>query len=160
MSEPRTAREALIAEALGDLGRLLDQTQALVPAMLESRQAMVDAHGRLADQAAEQSDAFDHHVAQFIDKAKTHVVKHIAQQADGSARRSIDQHVKALEEAAHRLFLKELGPEIQRLSLPLQRLYEVVQASANPWTPWLTHVATATVAALVTWTLMSGVWKL
>ena len=158
MSEPRTSREALIAEALGDLARLLDQIQALVPAMLESRQAMVDAHGRLADQAADQTSAFDGHVAQFIDKAKTHVVKHIAQQADESARRSIDQQVKAMEDAAHGLFLKEIGPEIRRLSLPLQRLYDVVQSSANPWTSWLTHAATATVAALVTWMLMSGFW--
>ena len=40
---------------LSRLARLLDQIQALVPAMLESRQAMVDAHGRLADQAADQT---------------------------------------------------------------------------------------------------------
>lgn len=52
MNGPGTAREALIAETIGDLARLLDQAQALQPAMAESRQALVDAHAQFADQLA------------------------------------------------------------------------------------------------------------
>jgi hypothetical protein len=39
---PGTAREALIAEAIGDVARLLDRAKALQPLMLESSRALVD----------------------------------------------------------------------------------------------------------------------
>jgi hypothetical protein len=38
MDRPGTAREALIAEAIGDVARLLDRAKALQPLMLESSQ--------------------------------------------------------------------------------------------------------------------------
>ena len=38
MNPPSTAREALIAEALGDVARLIDRVEALTPAMDKARQ--------------------------------------------------------------------------------------------------------------------------
>ena len=48
-NRPGTAREALIAEAIGDLARLLDRAEALQPAMLESSRALIEARAQLAD---------------------------------------------------------------------------------------------------------------
>ena len=64
-----------------------------------------------------------------------------------------------MEEAARTLFMKELGPVRQSLVQPRQRLRELVQQGARPWDRWLTHAATAAVASLATWLVVSGVWR-
>jgi len=91
--------------------------------------------------------------------AKAHAVHHIALRTDQATRRSIDLSIKAMEEAARTLFLKELGPALQGLVQPLQQLRELAQQSARPWDVWLTHAATAGVASLATWLVSSGVWR-
>lgn len=151
MNQPGTAREALIAEAIGDLMRLLDRAEALQPAMAESRQALVDAHAQLANQLA----VFEAQVAGLTDKAKVQVVKHIIARTDESARRSVDAQTRAMAEAAQALFKAEIHPALQRLAMPLQQL---VQRVDRPWEQWLTHAATAAVASAVTWWVVSSFW--
>ena len=51
MSRTNTAREALIAEALGDVARLLDRLEALMPALDEAQRAQRQASKALAAQA-------------------------------------------------------------------------------------------------------------
>ena len=151
MNRPGTAREALIAEAIGDLAHLLDRAEALQPAMLESCQALVGAHVQLADQLA----AFEAHVAALTEKAKVQAVKHILARTDEAARRSVDTQTRAMAEAAQTLFKTEIGPALQRLAMPLQHL---VQRVDRPWEQWLTHAATAAVASACTWILAAWLW--
>jgi hypothetical protein len=146
MDRPGTAREALIAEVIGDLARLLDRAEALQPVMLESSQALVEARAQLADQLA----AFETHVAALTEKVKVQAVKHILVRTDEAARRSVDTQTRAMAEAAQRLFKAEIDPALQRLAMPLQRL---VQRVDRPWQQWLTHAATAAVASAATWAL-------
>jgi hypothetical protein len=150
VNRPGTAREALIAEAIGDLAHLLDRAEALQPALLESSRALVEARAQLADQLA----AFEAHVADLAEKAKVQAVKHILARTDEAARRSMDAQTRAMAEAAQTLFKAEIGPALQRLAMPLQHL---VQRVDRPWEQWLTHAATAAVASAVTWALAAYV---
>ncbi len=155
MNLPGTAREALLIEALGEMTGVLDRMDALVPQLDAGYRRFVDADKELAGQLS----TIEVCMKAFAEKARAHAVHHIALHADQTARRSIDLHVKAMEEAAHTLFLKEVGPALQSLVQPLQRLRQLVQQNARPWDIWLTHAATAAVASLVTWLVTSGVWR-
>jgi hypothetical protein len=151
VNQPGTAREALLAEAIGDLARLLDRAEALQPAMLESRQSLVDAHTQLADQLA----AFESHLTTLTEKAKVLAVKHILARTDEAARRSVDAQSRAMADAAQALFKTQIEPALQRLAWPLQQL---VQRVDRPWEQWLTHAATAVVASAATLASAAYLW--
>ena len=151
MSQPGTVREVLIAEAIGDLARLLDRAEALQPAMLESSQALIEARAQLADQLA----GFEAHVAALAEKAKVQAVKHILARTDEAARRSVDAQSRAMSEAAQTLFKAEIEPALQRLAAPL---WQWVQRVDCPWEHWLTHAATAALACAGTWMLAAWLW--
>ena len=151
MSPPGTAREALIAEAIGDVALLLDRAEVLQPAMLESTQALVEAQAQLARQLAD----FEGRVAALTEKAKVQAVKHILARTDEAARRSVESQTRAMAEAARTLFKTEIDPALQRLAMPLQHL---VQRVDRPWVHWLTHAATAAVASATTWALAAYLW--
>lgn len=148
---PGTAREVLIADAIGDLATLLDRAEALQLAMLESTQSLIATRARLA----EQLDAFDAHIATITERSKVHAVKHILARADEAARRSMDVQTRAMSEAAQTLFKTEIGPALQRLAAPLQQL---VARLERPWKRWLTHAATAVAASGATWALLVYLW--
>ena len=151
MSHPGTVREALIAEAIGDLARLLDRAEALQPAIVESSQALVDAHAQLADQLA----AFDAHVSALTEKAKVQAVKHILLRTDEAARQTVEAQTRAMAEAARALFRTEVEPALQRLVMPLRQLVERLD---RPWERWLIHAATAVTASAATWMLAAWFW--
>ena len=151
MNAPGSVREALIAEAIGDLARLIDQTQALQPAMAESRQALVDAHAQFADQLA----SFQAQVVALTEKAKVQAVKHILARTDEAARRSVESQRRAMADAARVAFGAEFGATLQRLQTSIQPLFE---RPGRRWEPWLTHAAAAATASAATWTLAVMLW--
>ena len=141
MNHPGSAREVLIAEAIGDLARLLERAEALQPAMLESRQALVNAHAQLADQLT----TFETHVAALTEKAKVQAVKHILARTEEAARQSVQVQTRALTEAAQAIFMEEIRKELQRDSVPHQ--------TQQRWGRLLGHAVTAALASLLTWVL-------
>ena len=151
MTSPTTAREALIVEALGEAAALIRQVEALAPRLDESRQALADAHGRLADQMA----AFDAQVTILTERAKVRAVKHIAVRTDEAARRSIELQGRAMADAARVAFGGELGATLQRLQSTLQPL---IERPDRRWERWLTHAAAAATASAATWTLAISLW--
>jgi hypothetical protein len=144
MTHANTTREVLIVEALGEAAKLLQQVEALVPALDESRQALADAHSGLADQLA----AFEAQVTTLTDKAKVQTVKHILLRTDEAARRSIEQHSRAMADAARVALGSELGATLQRLQAGCQA---PVTRAPPRWEAWLTHAAAAVVASALTW---------
>lgn len=148
MKHPNSAREALIAEALGDVATLLDRIDRLLPALDQSRQAMVDAGAGLSDQLAE----FEAKTAWITQTARTHVVQHVVGRIEEATRHASERHNKAMKEAAHELFRTEVDQALQRLVASVDRLRA---DEPHPWEPWLTHAATATAAAAVTWAVMT-----
>jgi hypothetical protein len=92
----------------------------------------------------------------ITERVKRQAVKHILVRTDEAARRSVDTQTRAMAEAAQTLFKAEIGPALQRLAMPLQRL---VQRVDRPWQQWLTHAATAAVASAATWALAVYLWS-
>lgn len=151
MNHPSTAREALIAETIGEIAALVDRVEALAPALDAGRLALAQASAELASQLV----AFEHRMAATTENAKAQAVKHIARRTDEMARTSLDVQTRAMQEAAHGLFRAEIGPALQRLITPLQHLTD---RSAGTWERWLTHAATAAAASALTWALAAYLW--
>jgi hypothetical protein len=155
VNPPVTGREALLIEALGEISEVLDRVEQFIPALELAQHRAEEAHGKLATQMA----TLEVRMGAAAEAAKTHAVTFIAQRTAQVTRGSIELHVRAMEEAAQTLFVKELGPALQGLVQPLLRAQEVVRNSARPWDAWFTHATTAAAAALVTWLVTSGAWK-
>lgn len=149
-----SAREALIAEALGDVAALLDRVEAVAPAVDASRQALISAGADLTAQLT----AFESRMAGITENAKAQVVKHIARRTEDIARSSAEAQTRAMEEAARMLFRTEVGPALQRVAVPLQQLADLAHRGAHPWQHWLTHAATAAVASGLTWAAAAWLW--
>ena|GEM_PF-1041358 len=154
MNDPRTTREALIAEALGDLGLLIGQTHALLPLMNGAREALVDAHGQLLREAAAQRASFEQQLAQVGDRAKTQVVDHVVARADELYRRKLREQEGIAREAVRALLAEEVDQAAQRLaatrrelSVSKDRLFEAV----------LSHLAVAVAGSALTWMLMTWI---
>ncbi len=155
MNPPATGREALLIEALDGMIDVLDRVELLIPTLSEGERGLLAANHQLTAQLG----TLDARMVRFAEAAKMHVVKHIAQYTDQATQRLIDEHVGAMEKAAHLLFIKDVGPALRSLVQPLQRAAEIAEEAANPWNSWLTHAATAMGASGVTWVLTSGVWR-
>lgn len=147
MMQPSTTREVLIVETLGEAAKLIRQVEALAPALDESRQALADAHSRLADQLA----AFEAQILALSEKAKVQVVKHILVRSDEAARRSIELQSRAMADAAR----VALGAELRAT---LQRLQSLQERPKRQWEDWLTHAAAAATASIATWMLTVMLW--
>lgn len=154
MSGTGSAREALIAEALGEVAALLDRVEAVGPALDGSRLALVHASAELAGQVT----AFESRMAGVTENAKVQAVKHIARRTEEITRVSAEAQARAMEEAARMLFRTEVGPALQRVAMPLQHLADLANRGAHPWHHWLTHAATAVVASGLTWVLAAWLW--
>jgi hypothetical protein len=147
VSGPSTAREALIAEALGQLAELTARVEAVLPALDRARCALIEANaallGRLETLEGRASDLADG----VINGAKQRAVEDVARHADAAARQSALRQVQAMNAAAGVLFARELEPRLQRLAASLQRLGERVE---SPWERWLIHAATVMTSCVVT----------
>lgn len=144
MTDPTTARDALIIEALGDAAKLLRQVEALAPMLVDTRQALVQANADLRDTLA----GFESRMAAISENVKIRTVQHLAMRVDEAAKQSIEQQSRAMADAARIAFGAELGATMQRLQAALQPLIERPERN---WEQWLTHVAAAAAAAAATW---------
>jgi hypothetical protein len=138
-----TAREALIAEAIGDVGRLLDRIGPLVRALEGSRAALANASLGLDGHVKE----FEVQVAGFTERAKTGIVKHVERRSAEIVAQSNEAQTQAMRKAARQLFDEEVRPTLRQLT---EALRQIVEKTLHPWDRWLTHVATALVSATVT----------
>ena len=146
MSQPSTAREALIVEAIGDVARLLDRIEAVTTSLDTTCEALLLDSTTLRDDLA----SFEQRMTAITENAKTVAVRHIAARAAEAARQTIDQQTRAMGDAARLAFGMEVGATMQRLQTMLRPLLE---EHARPWERWLTHAATAAAASAATWVL-------
>lgn len=146
MKPATTAREALMAEAIGDVAKLIRDVEALTPSLNESCQALQQASTGLCDGLA----GFERRIAVITERAKTHAVRHMAERVDEVAQASADVQSRAIADAARVAFGAELGATMQRLQVTLQPL---INRRKPFWDPWLTHAAVAALASATTWIL-------
>lgn len=129
MSDLVTAREELMAVAIGDLGALLDRVETLVPQLDASRMELLRTSTELGEQVAAYSKRMD----EIAENAKVQAVKHIARRADEMARGTVDTQTRAMEEAARSVFRNEIGPTLQRVTLPLQDVAAMARKGERLW---------------------------
>ena len=135
MSPPSSAREALIAELMGDVSTLLDRVDALVPALGATCDAVTRAS---ADMDAKATQA-EGRIAALTEAAKAHAIRHIAHRTEELARHSAETQTRAMQAAAQEAFRAELTPALGQL----KRMFSV---RSQCWA----HAATAVGSSLVT----------
>ena len=139
MNGPSTAREALLAETLGELAQLLDRAEGIQAAMTESRRGLSDAHEKLTQQLAQ--------VTVTIEHAKLQAVKHILVRTEEAGGRSMDARIRAIREAAQAIFRSEIEAATQRLATSLGHMMQRMEWHSR----LLEFVATAAVSSALTW---------
>ena len=146
-----TAREALIAEALGDVARLIDRLEALMPAMDQARLVLSKADKDLSSRAV----TFENRMVTITENLKTVTVNHVVSRTNEIAYQSKLEQTKAMKEAALALFNTQFADTLNGLVGSLRPLIERLD---RPWEPWFTHAATAAVSsvstAVVVWLLL------
>ena len=154
MSDLVTVREELMAVAIGDLGTLLDRFEKLAPQLEASRMELLSTSTELAERV----EAYSKRMDEITQNAKLQAVKHIARRADEMARGTVDTQTRAMEEAARVVFRNEIGPTLQRVTLPLQEVVAMARKGARPWEGWLLHAATAVLSSAISWGMAAWLW--
>jgi hypothetical protein len=154
VSDLVTAREELMAVAIGDLGALLNRMDTLAPKLDASQLALA----LFSNELAEQVTAYEKRMADITENAKLLTVKHMARRADEMARVTVEAQSRAMEEAARVVFRNEVGPALQRLTLPLQEVAALAREGAQAWEWWLLHAATAVLASAISWSMAAWLW--
>jgi len=145
MNSPTNAREALIAEALGDIVRLLDRIEAMTATLESTRQELVSAGADLTQRL----DAIDGRVQAIAQRAAIGLVERLAQQAGLALRAAVASESRVIADATRRALVDQFDPLLRRLS----SLLDERRRFDRPWETWLTHAATAIFSGLVTWSV-------
>lgn len=151
MSEPSTAREALIVEALGSMASLLDRLALTTSSMETSRISLAKASAELGDRV----EKFEAGTASVAQQIQVRTIEHILKRTGKATSDSIELQARAMSAAARLAFSEQAHSELARLSAAIRQASERLD---RPWDVWLTHAATAAVSAAVTgWVVMSFV---
>ena len=140
MNRPATAREALVAELIGDVAILLERMESLRPAVDEATRALVDAAERVGGSVG----PLQTQIAGVAKQTQVQAVQHISVRAQQLARAMIVEQSAAMTQAAQSIVREQVGPTLQRLTTSLER---VVKRADRPWDMWLMHAGTAAVSS-------------
>jgi hypothetical protein len=136
-------REALIAEALGEIAELLERLEAITPALTSTAGKVMSAADSLTTRSADAESRF----TAFTQQAVTHLSKHLAHRTEELARSAVEVEAQALRATARKILQEELGP-------PVQRLVRALNDSAHRRLHWPSVVVgamTAVVASAAAW---------
>ena len=142
MDRSSTAREALVAELMCDMMKLLDRVDAVTPAIDNARQQMTTAAHELAAGVA----PFKAHMVGIAAETRETSLQNIERATNQAAAKLLEAQTRAMTASARALFDKEVGPSLNQLARKLEQL---VEQTRRPWEPWATHAATATATAFL-----------
>ena len=149
MSQPTSAREALIAEALGDVAFLLDRVDSLTSSMEVGRLALANASAELDSRLK----AFVVGTAAVGQQVQAKAIEHIVRRTAKATTDATQMQAGAMTAAARLAFSAEVDSNLARLT---RALHQVLHRVDRPWDLWLTHAATAAVSAAFTWWAVSS----
>lgn len=149
MSQPTSAREALIAEALGDVAFLLDRVESLTSSMEVGRLALANASAELDSRLK----AFEVGTAAVALQVQAKAIEHIVRRTAKATTDATELQARAMTAAARLAFSAEVDSNLARLTPSLQQVLHRVD---RPWDLWLTHAATAAVSAAFMWWAVSS----
>jgi len=146
MERSSSAREALVAELMGDMAQLLDRIDTLAPAIDNARLEMTAAVHELAASVG----PFRAHMGEIAEQTKRTSVQNIQSYTKYAAAMLLEAQTKAMTDSARAMFDTEVGPPLRRLAWELEQLAKHVR---RPWwEDWITFGATAMVSAI--WSAM------
>ncbi len=149
MSHPNTTREALLAEAIGDLGQVLDR--------LERCQVIVEGADKSFVRAAlalgQQTNVFQKQLNDLTRAAERDARQRIEALAAQKAEEIAAAQAEAMNKAANQMFADLLRPSMTRLVGPLDQLHQRLD---HPWRDWISHALTA--ASSASWTYVVIQW--
>lgn len=115
MTGPRTTREALIAEMLGELDTLLARVEALP-------KEIATAESQVANSVASLNEAGDKYrmaVTAFTEQAKTELTEFLQRKASEVAAKTVEEQRAAIQEAARQAFRSEASDKAAALGVAL-----------------------------------------
>jgi hypothetical protein len=149
VSDPATAREALIVEALGEVALLLDRVESLTSSIEVGRLGLANASANLDSRLK----TFEAGAATVAQQVQVKAIEHIIRRTGKATSDSIELQARAMSAAARLAFSTEVDSNLAHLTHSLQRVLHRVD---RPWDVWLTHAATAGVSAALTWWVVSS----
>jgi hypothetical protein len=145
---PRSAREALIAELLGDVDRLLARVEAL-PAQVAQAEAKVA--GTITG-LNEAGDRFRLAVTAFAEEARTGLAEYAQRKAGEAGSRAADEARTAMIDAAKQAFRSEAADKAAQLAATLAQASREFRRST--WSRLAEHAITACTASAMTGALV------
>ena len=135
-----TAREALVAELLGDTERMLDRIDAVMP-KLEAATARMEVVAATLPEATEVATKWcSKAVGEICDAASKNVVVN----TNRNAKIAFLAQAAELKVAAKGVFDEQVTPPLRQLT---SQLHAAIRQSQDSWDRWVTHAATAVLAA-------------
>ena len=156
MTGPRTTREALIAELLGDVDGLLARVEAL-PAMVTAAEDKMTGTAKALEDAG---DKYRLAVTAFTEQAKADLSEYLDMktgQAGLVAAKTVEEQRAALQEAARLAFRSEASDKAASLGVVLSEAAKDFRRSM--WTRMIEHAVTALIASGFTASLVYQIVK-
>lgn len=147
MNRMSTAKEALFAEALGDMTSLIDRLEKLAPVLSAAEKELAQTGNSLVSEVS----MFEFRMNGVSDRAAESCLKQIAHRATGVCVETLDQQILAMQSAARELFSKNFDPKVSQVVFQLERLAQLAQPRPDPWMPWLTHGFAFATGIVLTW---------
>lgn len=152
MSDPRTMREALAAQMLGELDALVSKVEALPKAIDQAEKRVTDSVTTL-DQAG---DKFRMAVTAYVEQAKAELTEYLQRKSKEVAAATVEEQRTAMQEAARTAFRTEAIERAASLGRSLSEASKEFQR--GHWSRIIEHGITALVAsgltACVVWFLV------
>lgn len=156
MTGPRTTREALIAELLGDVDGLLARVEAL-PALVAAAEEKMTGTAKALEDAG---DKYRLAVTAFTEQAKADLSDYLDMktgQAGQVAAKTVEEQRAALQEAARLAFRSEASDKAASLGVVLGEAAKEFRRSM--WSRLVEHAITALIASGFTASLVYVILK-
>jgi hypothetical protein len=144
MAGPRTTREALIAELLGDVDALLARVEQLPHAVREAEATLRGTVTALEDAG----DKYRMAVTAFNEQAKAELTQHLDRKAAEVTSKTVDEQRAALQSAARSAFASVASENAAQLNIRLDRAINQFRRSNK--LRWIEHGMTALLASVLT----------
>ena len=146
MTGPRTTREALVAEIIGDVDLLLARVERVTDEIRAAERQV----GATAATLNEAGDKYRLAITAFTDQAKTELTQFLQRKAGEVASKTVEEQRSAIQEAARHAFKSEASDKATALGLALG------QAASEFRRSRLSRFAELTLAALLGSCLTAG----
>jgi hypothetical protein len=141
MNGPRTTREALIAEVLGDLDALLARVEALPVVVAAAEEKLIGTVTALNDAG----DKYRMAVTAFNEQAKADLTEYLDLKAAQVSAKTVEEQRAALQEVARLAFRSEASDKAASLGLVLGEAAKEFRRSV--WSRLWEHAITAVLAS-------------